>query len=102
MTGESSSWGRPSIRPGSAARDRAVAAENGQELFGAFACNTCHRPDSQGRGPVLVGLFGQTVALQSGEKVVADEAYVRESILMPAAENHGGLSAHHGRRFRAR
>ena len=26
-----------------------------------LACNTCHRPDAQGRGPVLEGLFGKTV-----------------------------------------
>ncbi len=60
--------------------------EEGQQLFSDFACNTCHRSDLQGRGPVLEGVFGTTVTLQSGEKVVADEGYVRESILMPAAK----------------
>ena len=43
------------------------------------------RPDAQGRGPVLERLFGRTVLLQSGETVTADEAYIRESILTPAA-----------------
>jgi cytochrome c oxidase subunit 2 len=61
-------------------------AENGQSLFSDFACNTCHRSDLKGRGPVLEGVFGTTVTLQSGQKVVADEAYVRESILSPAAK----------------
>ncbi len=60
--------------------------EVGQQLFSDLACNTCHRPDLKGRGPVLEGVFGSTVALQSGEKIVADEAYVRESILTPAAK----------------
>jgi cytochrome c oxidase subunit II len=64
--------------------------EAGQQLFSDLACNTCHRPDSQGRGPVLDGLFGATVTLQSGEKIVADEAYVRESILNPAAKITAG------------
>jgi len=56
----------------------------------SLACNTCHRPDSQGRGPVLDGLIGKTVTLQSGESIVADEAYVRESILNPSAKITAG------------
>jgi cytochrome c oxidase subunit 2 len=65
-------------------------ADAGQKLFNELACNTCHRPDAQGRGPVLDGLLGKTVALQSGETVVADEAYLRESILNPAAKITAG------------
>jgi cytochrome c oxidase subunit 2 len=60
--------------------------EEGQQLFSDLACNTCHRPDLQGRGPVLEGVFGHAVALQSGQKVTADEGYIRESILNPAAK----------------
>jgi cytochrome c oxidase subunit 2 len=60
--------------------------EEGQQLFADFACNTCHRSDLQGRGPVLEGVFGNAVTLQSGQKVIADEGYVRESILNPAAK----------------
>jgi cytochrome c oxidase subunit II len=66
-------------------------ASTGAKLFGDLACNTCHRPDAQGRGPVLEGLFGKTVALQSGETVTVDEAYVRESILTPAAKITAGF-----------
>jgi cytochrome c oxidase subunit 2 len=61
-------------------------AAAGQKLFNDLACNTCHRPDAQGRGPVLQNLFGKTVELASGERVVADEAYIRESILNPQAK----------------
>jgi cytochrome c oxidase subunit 2 len=61
-------------------------ASAGERLFVDLACNTCHRPDSQGRGPVLDGLIGRTVKLQSGESIVADEAYIRESILNPSAK----------------
>src|SRR4029079_14186721 len=61
-------------------------ASTGAKLSADLACNTCHRPDAQGRGPVLEGLFGKTVTLQSGETVTVDEAYVRESILQPAAK----------------
>ena len=65
-------------------------ASTGAKLFADLACNTCHRPDAQGRGPVLEGLFGKTVQLQSGETVTVDEAYVRESILRPSAKITAG------------
>ncbi|HUC74793.1 MAG TPA: cytochrome c oxidase subunit II [Vicinamibacterales bacterium] len=65
-------------------------AENGAKLFESLACNTCHRPDAQGRGPTLDGLFGKMVKLQSGETITADEAYVRESILNPSAKITAG------------
>ena len=57
----------------------------GEKLFTELNCITCHRPDSAGRGPVLVGIFGRPVGLAAGDTVVADEAYVRDSILNPAA-----------------
>jgi cytochrome c oxidase subunit 2 len=66
-------------------------ASAGAKLFQDLACNTCHRPDAQGRGPVLEGLFGKTVQLQSGETMTVDEAYVRESILNPSAKVTAGF-----------
>jgi cytochrome c oxidase subunit 2 len=62
----------------------------GEKLFTELNCITCHRPDSAGRGPVLNGIFGRPVALASGETVVADEAYIRESILNPSARVTAG------------
>jgi cytochrome c oxidase subunit 2 len=58
----------------------------GEKLVTELKCNTCHRPDSAGRGPVLTGVFGRRVQLASGDSVLADEAYVRESIVNPAAK----------------
>jgi cytochrome c oxidase subunit 2 len=66
-------------------------ASAGAKLFQDLACNTCHRPDAQGRGPVLEGLFGKTVTLQNGETITVDEMYVRESILQPAAKIASGF-----------
>jgi cytochrome c oxidase subunit 2 len=66
-------------------------ADAGAKLFQDLACNTCHRPDAQGRGPILNGLFGKTVTLQNGETVIADEAYIRESILNPSAKVVAGF-----------
>ena len=66
-------------------------ASTGAKLFADLACNTCHRPDAQGRGPVLQGLFGKSVELQGGGAVTADESYIRESILTPSAKVVAGF-----------
>jgi len=58
----------------------------GQKLFTELNCVTCHRSDSQGRGPVLDGVAGSSVRLQSGDVVAADDAYLRESIVSPSAK----------------
>jgi cytochrome c oxidase subunit 2 len=61
-------------------------AVTGQKLFSELGCITCHRTDTQGRGPNLVGVFGKPVLLEDGRTVTADENYVRESILEPGAK----------------
>lgn len=58
-------------------------ADLGQKLFEQYGCVTCHVTDSQGRCPSLRNVFGNPVQLEDGRKVLADEAYVRESILNP-------------------
>jgi cytochrome c oxidase subunit 2 len=71
------------------AQEGSLAAA-GEKLFSDLACNTCHRPDARGRGPVLNNLFGEEQLLQNNERVVVDEAYLRESILQPAAKITAG------------
>ncbi|HEY8132430.1 MAG TPA: cytochrome c oxidase subunit II [Thermoanaerobaculia bacterium] len=61
-------------------------ASQGEALFQKFACNTCHTNDATGRGPALVGLYGSTVTLADNSTVVAEENYIRESILNPQAK----------------
>lgn len=58
-------------------------AEAGEAQFQQLGCATCHRTDNQGRGPSLVGLFGQEVELEGRQTVTADEEYLRESIVNP-------------------
>jgi len=58
----------------------------GEKVFSELGCATCHRSDTQGRGPNLEGLFGKPVQLEDGRTVTADENYVRESILDPGAK----------------
>jgi cytochrome c oxidase subunit 2 len=61
-------------------------ATQGQALFQKYACNTCHTETSTGRCPVLIGVYGSTVTLSDNSTVVADDNYIRESILNPSAK----------------
>jgi cytochrome c oxidase subunit 2 len=74
---------------GGRASDSPVAA--GEKLFSDLACNTCHMTTSQGRGPMLANVFGKQVELQDGRSVLADEAYIRESIVNPQAKIVAGF-----------
>jgi cytochrome c oxidase subunit II len=66
-------------------------AAAGEKLFQSLACNTCHTQGAQGRGPVLTNLVGHEVELQGGGKVVVDDAYIRESIVLPQAKVVAGF-----------
>jgi len=66
-------------------------ASNGQQLFQQLGCATCHRWDTQGLGPNLVGLYGKPVLLDDGRTVTADDNYIRESILNPGAKIVAGF-----------
>jgi cytochrome c oxidase subunit 2 len=67
-------------------RTTGTPVENGQRLFTDLACITCHKEDSTGRGPSLLGVFGGAVELTDGRTVVADENYLRESIMNAQAK----------------
>jgi cytochrome c oxidase subunit 2 len=66
-------------------------AASGESLFQQLGCPTCHRFDTQGRGPDLAGIFGKPVQLEGGRTVMADENYIRESILSPSAKIVSGF-----------
>ena len=70
----------------SGGRSTGTAVQNGERLFTDLACITCHKADTSGRGPSLLGVFGSTVALADGRRVVADENYLRESIMNSQAK----------------
>lgn len=59
---------------------------DGEKLYSELACSTCHTPDGKGRGPAFGGLYGSKVRLSDGTTAVADDAYIRESILAPNAK----------------
>jgi cytochrome c oxidase subunit 2 len=63
----------------------------GEKLFNDLACNTCHMEGSQGRGPVLAGIYGKSIELQGGGTVTVDDGYIRESIVNPQAKIVNGF-----------
>ena len=69
-----------------AGRSTGSALQIGERLFADYSCVTCHKADSTGRGPSLVGLYGSTVTLADGRKVIADDNYLRESIMNSQAK----------------
>src|SRR5581483_1263481 len=66
-------------------------AANGASLFAQLGCQTCHRSDMQGRAPMLNGVYGNPVTLEDGRTVIADDNYIRESIVNPAAKVVSGF-----------
>jgi cytochrome c oxidase subunit 2 len=58
----------------------------GEKLFVEKACSTCHVGNGTGRAPSLNGVYGGTVKLADGSTVTADDAYLRESMLLPNAK----------------
>ncbi len=58
-------------------------AASGAQFYVQYACITCH---GTGKGPAFRDLYMSPVKLQDGTTVIADEAYLRESILYPSAK----------------
>lgn len=58
----------------------------GRALFTTVGCSGCHAEESSVHAPNLNGLAGRKVALADGRVVTADDAYLRDSILLPARD----------------
>jgi cytochrome c oxidase subunit 2 len=69
----------------------ASLVEQGATLFRALGCSGCHGPSATVHAPKLEGLFGRPVGLASRQTVIADEAYLRDSILEPQKDVVGGF-----------
>jgi len=65
-------------------------AAQGAALFRSYGCSGCHEPGGTVRAPNLAGVFGSPVPLSDGSVVVADESYVRDSILDPKKQVAAG------------
>ncbi|GAA4468021.1 cytochrome c oxidase subunit II [Novipirellula rosea] len=79
-----------------AAEESESLAQRGRRQFEAMGCLQCHggfigNESPAVAGPPLTGLYGRTVMLSDGESVIADEAYIRRSLLDPQADVHAGF-----------
>ena len=75
------------------ARELAATPEgSGQLLVNANGCAACHSINgAAGIGPTWFGLFGSEVELSDGSTVIADEAFLAESIKTPQAKIVAGF-----------
>lgn len=71
--------------------ERTTMAARGFEAFRRLGCSGCHDPRSTVHAPDLAGLYGRPVHLQGGRTVVADDAYIRDSILLPKRDVVAGF-----------
>lgn len=67
-------------------------ASQGEVLFRQFGCSGCHGAAAVAHAPPLDNLYGRRVALDSGESVVADDGYLRDSILLPHKQVVAGFA----------
>lgn len=57
--------------------------EAGEQLFTSLGCVTCHHDGKNSQGPHLAGVFGSMQPLDSGEEILADENYIKDSLINP-------------------
>lgn len=67
-------------------------ATRGATLFRQLGCSGCHGSQSTVHAPELAGLYGNTVALSDGSRVVADDRYLHDSIMLPALQVVAGYA----------
>ncbi len=64
-------------------------AEEGERLFVRHYCAGCHQGSQIVRAPRLEGVYGHPVPIQEGKDVhfvIADDRYIRDSILLPKSQ----------------
>lgn len=59
-----------------------VAAQ-GAAIFRSRGCSGCHGANASVHAPDLDGIYGRVVHLSDGSTVIADDRYIRDSILLP-------------------
>jgi cytochrome c oxidase subunit 2 len=67
-------------------------AARGRQLFFQFGCNGCHDTRSTVHAPDLSHVFGSSVHLSDGRSVIADDNYLRDSIVEPGKDIVAGFA----------
>jgi cytochrome c oxidase subunit 2 len=72
--------------------DQPLAAYGEKLYSGVFACATCHSLDgTAGTGPSFQNLYGHERRFSDGSTAIADDNYVRQSVLEPMAKVREGF-----------
>ncbi len=80
--------------PGPMVAAASSLAAEGQRVAVEHGCYRCHTEDGTAHiGPTWGGLYGSTIELDSGERIVVDEAYLTESMMDPKAKIRRGYRA---------
>ncbi len=67
-------------------------AQKGEKYYNDYGCAACHSIDGTVKvGPTFKGLWGKSSEMTNGQKVNADEEYIKESILVPSAKTVKGF-----------
>jgi cytochrome c oxidase subunit 2 len=64
---------------------------SGRRLFTSLGCSGCHSAQSRIPAPLLEGLADKPVGLADGSTAVANDTYLRDSILLPNKQVVGGF-----------
>jgi cytochrome c oxidase subunit 2 len=59
-------------------------AGEGSRYFHSLGCSGCHEGSQVVHAPSLAGIYNEPVPLQSGQVLVANDDFIRDSILQPA------------------
>lgn len=63
----------------------------GARIYRDYGCSGCHEPKSTVHAPGLIDLYGSVVHLSDGATAVADDNYLRDSILLPKKQVPAGF-----------
>ena len=73
--------------------DTPSMVQTGRDLFVQRGCSGCHADGSSVRAPGLKGIYRHPVGLSDGTTVIADDKYLRDSILLPNQRITAGYDA---------
>lgn len=84
--------GDPAVVGAAAPAEPLSLAAMGQRVAAQAGCFRCHTVDGTPHtGPTWAGLYTADIPLQGGDRVIADEAYLTESMMDPRARVHLGF-----------
>lgn len=70
-----------------------LPAAAGKQLYDDFMCGSCHTEKDNPRAPSLYGLYGRQRQFTDGSTMVADNDYIRQSLLSPEGKINKGYES---------